>query len=148
MTKDVLVSIAGLQYEVNEGEAIEIISHGEYYFRNNKHFLRYEEITDTEAGLVNETTSCTLKITPEKIDLIKKGASNVHMLFEKNKNHLTYYNTPFGDLMVGTMAKSIDIIEEEAFIMVQLTYELDINYEYFSDCTLTIKIFAKPETNA
>lgn len=39
MTKDVLLSIKGLQIGENEqNDTIEVISPGDYYFRNGKHF--------------------------------------------------------------------------------------------------------------
>ncbi|WP_066713367.1 DUF1934 domain-containing protein [Clostridium sp. Marseille-P299] len=143
MTKDVIVSIAGLQYEIGEEEAVEIISRGEYYYRNNKHYVRYEELTE-EDGFPCKLTNCTLKISNDKIDLMKKGASNVHMVFERGKSNLTYYNTPFGDLMLGIHTKTIDIKEEDSLIEVVLTYGLDINYGHVSDCTLNIKIQPNP----
>ena len=75
---------------------------------------------------------------------MKKGASNVHMVFERGKSNLTYYNTPFGDLMLGIHTKTIDIKEEDSLIEVVLTYGLDINYGHVSDCTLNIKIQPNP----
>lgn len=40
MTKDVLLSIKGLQIGENEqNDTIEVISPGDYYFRNGKHFF-------------------------------------------------------------------------------------------------------------
>ena len=45
MTKDVLLSIKGLQIGENEqNDTIEVISPGDYYFRNGKHFFMYEEV--------------------------------------------------------------------------------------------------------
>ena len=43
MTKDVLISISGLQVDVNDmesnNEPIETISTGNYFFKNGKHYL-------------------------------------------------------------------------------------------------------------
>lgn len=147
MTKDVIVSIAGLQYEVSEDEAVEIISRGEYYYRNNKHYVRYEELTE-ESGNPFQITNCTLKISNDRIDLMKKGVSNVHMTFERDKSNMTYYNTPFGDLLLGIHTKTIDIKEADALIEIILTYGLDINNEHVSDCTLNIKIQATQKKNS
>ena len=63
MTKEVLVSISGLQFELDEKEteAIEVICPGEYYFRNGKHYIIYEELIEEEG--INAVTKCTLKIT-------------------------------------------------------------------------------------
>ena len=144
MTKDVIVSISGLQYEVNGDEAVEVISRGEYYFRNKKHFIKYEEMID-EGEMPGKLVDCLLKISQDRIDMIKKGASNVHMIFEQGKSHMTYYNTPFGDLMLGVTTKTIDIKEEENELLATLTYGLDINYEHVSDCVLTIKVLSSEQ---
>mgnify|MGYP001125801411 FL=1 len=34
MTKDVLITVSGLQFETQEDEAVEVVSRGENYFRN------------------------------------------------------------------------------------------------------------------
>ena len=142
MTKEVLVSIAGLQFDDGNEEAIEIVSHGEYYFKNNKHFVLYEELYNEESEKVS-SVKCTLKISNHQVELIKKGEASVHMVFELNKNHMTYYNTPFGDLLIGITTKSIVITEEEKEIELSMVYGLDINYQYVSDCNLVIRITAK-----
>ena len=55
MTKEVLISVQGLQIVDNEVEEaasdeeldrIETICPGEYYYRNDAHFLLYEEIVE------------------------------------------------------------------------------------------------------
>ncbi|MBE5961038.1 MAG: DUF1934 domain-containing protein [Lachnospiraceae bacterium] len=146
MTKEVLVSISGLQFELDEKEteAIEVICPGEYYFRNGKHYIIYEELIEEEG--IHAVTKCTLKITDKQVDLVKKGTSNVHMVFELGKNHMTYYNTPFGDLMMGITTTDISLTKEgEDFttLLADLSYALDINYEFAANCTLKIKVQSK-----
>ena len=63
MTKDVLITVSGLQFETEEDEAVEVISRGEYYFRNGKHFLVYDEPT----GDADENSKCVIKISKEEI---------------------------------------------------------------------------------
>ena len=50
MTKDVLINISGLQVDVNEmennDEPIETISTGNYFFKNGKHYLLFEEVSE------------------------------------------------------------------------------------------------------
>ena len=51
MTKDVFVSISGMHEEIaetpaverDEAEAIEVVTPGSYYFRNEKHYIVYDE---------------------------------------------------------------------------------------------------------
>lgn len=139
MTKEVIVSIAGLQYESEEEEAIEVISLGEYYFRNGKHFVLYDELLDQE-NVPAKTVRCTLKISKQQVELTKKGEAASHMVFELGKSHMNYYATPYGDLMIGVTTKSIDVNESEKEVKVELVYALDINYQYVSECNLKIKI--------
>ena len=89
MTKDVLVSISGLQMAVNEMESnddepIEVVSAGTYYFKDGKHYIFFEEV---EEG-VSQVTKTQIRIRgKESLEVIKKGVSNTHMIFEKNQNH-------------------------------------------------------------
>ena len=112
MTKDVLLSIRGLQFvsqEEEEVEPVEVITAGDYYKKNGKHYIMYDEVTEGFDG----NTRNVIKLTEDSLDITKKGISNVHMVFEKNKKNVSYYNTPFGSLLIGIDAKSVDIAETE-----------------------------------
>ena len=116
MTKDVLLSIKGLQIGENEqNDTIEVISPGDYYFRNGKHFFMYEEVMEGQ----KESTRNMIKVRDNYMELTKKGAVNVHMIFEKNKKNITYYNTPYGSLLVGIDAYRVDVQEKEEEITVE-----------------------------
>ena len=138
MKKEVLISISGLQYELNSEEPVEVISVGEYYCRNGKHYIIYDEMQMEDNS--HEVTKNTIKISENQVDIIKKGSSNVHMIFERNKKNVTFYNTPFGDLLIGTHTTSIKQSESEEEILVGLQYALDINSNHISDCDITIRI--------
>ena len=44
MTKDVMISVRGLQFMEDESEDnIETVQQGEYYLRNGSHYLLYNE---------------------------------------------------------------------------------------------------------
>ena len=77
------------------------------------------------------------------MDVMKKGAANVHMMFEKNKKNITYYNTPFGSLMIGIDAKDIKIEENEENILVNVAYGLEVNCEHMADCSIKMNIQSK-----
>lgn len=141
MTKDVLVTICGLQFvkQDDDAEPIEIITAGDYYKRNNKHYVVYEEIMEGFEG----TTKNIVKLQENCVDITKKGVTNVHMVFEKHKKNLTCYETPFGTLMLGINAKDIQIIEKENDISVNIEYALELNYEYLADCKIKMAIQSK-----
>ena len=107
MTKDVLVTISGLQIMsmAEDSEPVEVITAGDYYKKNNKHYVIYDEVTEGFDG----TTKNIIKLQEDCVDITKRGITNVHMVFEKNKKNITCYQTPFGNLMLGIDAKNISI---------------------------------------
>ena len=92
MTDKVIVSIKGVQHEYGEDGATEMITTGNYYFRNGKHYILYDEMIP-ETG---EQMSNTLKMSPERIDLIKHGSHSAHMVFEANTKNMVclLYTSP------------------------------------------------------
>ena len=142
MTKDVLLSISGLQFAATDEEDIEpveMITAGDYYKKNGKHYILYDEVMEGFDG----NTKNIIKLTEDSLDITKKGISNVHMVFEKNKKNVSYYNTPFGSLLIGIDAKSVDIAETESHIDVKIKYNLEVNYEHLADCSITMSIQSK-----
>ncbi len=145
MTKDVLVSISGLQFIDDQDQAhpIELITPGEYYCRNGKHYILYDEVMEGFEGV----TKNRIKIQDNCLDITKKGISNVHMVFEKNKKNMTCYETPFGNLMLGINANQIDFKQTEDSIDVSVNYVLDVNYEPLADCQIQINVTSKGAGN-
>ena len=142
MTKDVLVSISGLQMAVNDVESnddepIEILIAGTYFFKNGTHYLFFEEMAEGISGVTK--TQIRLK-GAETLEVIKKGASNTHMIFEKNQNHRCYYKTLYGQLNLGIYTSKIMVDETEEDIDVKAEYVLDVNYEPLADCSICIHV--------
>lgn len=136
MDKEVLIHVRGLQMmETEEGrEPIEIVVPGQYYFRNGSHYLRYEEILDDSA----EPTVNYIKMSPNGVEVRKKGLVNVHMVFEQGKKNMTYYTTPFGTLQMGIATTNLELTENAGSIDMKVDYALDMNDEHVADCYLTI----------
>lgn len=140
MTKDVIVAIQGLQTPANEeAERVELITAADYYKRNNKHYIIYDEVMEG----FEETTRNVIKACGDCVEITKKGVSNVHMVFEKNKKNMTYYHTPFGNILIGIEAERIEISEEEEQMLVCVDYALEVNYEHLADCAIQVKVTAK-----
>lgn len=140
MTKDVLISIKGLQLQPQmDGEKIEVITGGSYYKKRDKHYLLYEEVGEG-AG---DVTKNLVKFDEKTFTLTKSGGANVNMVFEENKRNITNYITPFGSLVIGIDASNVDIKESEEEINIRINYALDINYEHFADCEINMDVKAK-----
>lgn len=140
MTKEVIVSICGLQNGAEtEGEPIEMIVPGEYYFKNNKHYILYEEVVEGDT----KTIKNRIKAEPGMMELTKSGVINTHMLFEENKKNITHYYTPYGALDMGIDAKRVEILETENEIKIQVDYGLEMNQEFVADCDIKIHVKAR-----
>lgn len=144
MTKDVLLKISGLQFsadydESGEPEPVEIITPGEYYFKNGKHYILYDEFMEG----FDSVTKNVLKLKEDSLEITKRGNSNAHMVFEKDKKNMTCYSTPFGSMLMGIDARSITIDESDGEINAQIEYALDVNYEHLADCTIQLQVTPK-----
>ncbi len=144
MTKDVLLKISGMQFIVDndglsEPEPVEIITPGEYYFKNGKHYILYDEFMEG----FDAVTKNVLKLQEDSLEITKRGTLNVHMIFEKDKKNVACYSTAFGSMMMGIDARRITIEETEKEIRAQIEYALDINYEHMADCTIHLSVQSK-----
>ena len=73
-----------------------------------------------------------IKITGDRhcLRLSKTGATNAHMIFEKNKKNLTYYGTPYGQMLLGVDTTRMDIDSDRWIIStLRVDYQLDVNHE-------------------
>lgn len=140
MTKDVILTISGLQFaQEMDAEPIEIVTAGNYYKKNGKHYIIYEEVMEGFEG----STKNIIKLSEDYLDITKEGIANVHMVFEKNKKNMTYYQTPFGSLFIGIDAEQVQVEESEDNIDVNVAYTLEANYEHLADCKIQMNIKSK-----
>jgi len=139
MKKDVLVQVSGFQAMEEESEPIVLIAPGTYYLKNGKHYFLYEEIDED-----GEISKNTIKVTQDMVDLIRKGATSSHMVFEKGKENLTYYDTPFGSMLMGITTSAIRFREVSGTHMeLEIDYALSMNERHMSDCNIKIDVTAR-----
>lgn len=140
MTEEVLVSIKGMQVlAMDDGDEVEVVTSGKYLHKNGKHYISYEEVMEGMDGTIQNL----IKLDADGMEVTKRGLTNVHMVFEKDKKNVTCYETPFGNLMVGIAATNIDVKNDEKNIAVTVNYALDINYEHLADCTINMSVQSK-----
>jgi uncharacterized beta-barrel protein YwiB (DUF1934 family) len=136
MTREVLVSISGVQIAEGDAGEIEVITAGDYFLKNGNHYILYDEVQEGIEGVIKNT----IKIHPGGLDIRKSGSSNVHMNFEKDKKNISCYATPYGEMMIGINTNEIIIDEEEDRLKVRVKYSLDINYELISECNIVVDV--------
>lgn len=141
MTRDVLVRVRGIQIMEEDDDAIEVITPGVYYLKNGKHYVLYDEnLEDFDA-----VTHNTVKITQDKVEVLKRGAAEVHMVFESGKKHVTNYLTPVGPILLGLTTAAIAVEEKENALHIQIDYALELNGEHVSGCRMDMQVLSKQE---
>ena len=139
MTKDVLIKISGLQAMDGESDDVEIITAGDYFQKNGKHYIIYEEAMEGFEGTIRNV----IKVTPRKMDVLKSGVATAHMVFEQDQKALTRYVTPMGEMVVGFSTNRIQLEENENSLKVSVDYSLDINYDHISDCSIVLDVCSR-----
>lgn len=141
MTKDVEVSVSGLQQSDETGEDnIKSLVQGTYYKRNDSHYLFYEE---TVEGFEQRNEN-RIKFRHDRLELTRKGVVNTQMIFEENKTHMMQYKTPYGELLLGIRTGKVELHEQEDCIRVSVEYVLEMGDEPLSNNKIMIEIHERP----
>ena len=120
MTKDVLVTVRGLQMTPDGDDTIEVTTTGKYYEKDGKRYLFYDEIGDDT-------------------NLIVKNS------IEKENKLVSVYETPYGQMEMGVYTTGICLDERDDFLELKLEYLLEINNQHVSDSEILLQI--RPQQN-
>lgn len=124
MDKDVIVKVKGIQGSIIEDDTIEMITTGMYYERDDKMYIKYEDV----ALDIDEVTSTTVKVEEDQVSVLRFGATNTQMIFARNKEHFTPYETPYGIFELIVRTTDINISKEADKITVNVAYNIDVNH--------------------
>lgn len=144
MTKEVLITIQGLQFDAEaqndeELDKIESIYPGEYYMRSGSHYILYEELMEEEVTPIKNV----IKLRDKEFTLTKKGIINTQMVFTEGKKNMTSYVTPFGNIMIALDTEKIVVEETDEELKIHIDYGLEANYQYIADCHITVTVSAR-----
>ena len=156
MTKDVLVTVRGLQMTPDGDDTIEVTTTGKYYEKDGKRYLFYDEIGDdtyiytpskSNPNDVNKKTGDLLPNTWQRyyLSVSKKGLINAQMNFEKENKLVSVYETPYGQMEMGIYTTGICLDEQDDFLELKLEYLLEINNQHVSDSEILLQI--RPQQN-
>ena len=126
----------GFQSDGENIDEIEVINVGTYSVVNGKEYIRYEEVYDDS----QERSSSIIKIDGDSVEVTKKGVVSTKMRFTMGSKNMTYYQTPYGNMSLGIITKSLEIERTEDTISIYLVYGMEVNCEHLSDCDMQITI--------
>lgn len=135
--KKAIISVKGTQKnDREEVDTIELVTEGNFYIKGNTFYVVYEE---SELSGMDGTTT-TLKITRDKVTLLRFGTNKSKMVFEKNKRHETDYQTPYGKILLGVLSTDVNVNMGESGGEVNIKYVLDLNNRKVSNNELYLKV--------
>lgn len=142
MKKDVLLTVKGRHRERGDDwEGIEVMTTGTLYEKNNALYLVYDEIMGDEETAVSHNR-IKIERDPLVVTITKSGAVVSVMSFSESVREKSSYETPYGSFILEINTEKIQLDEREDYMLLQLWYHLEMNYEYLSESEISIE--AKP----
>jgi len=129
MIKEVKIKIRGQQWGEDMDPATVVTEeNGEYYYKNRSHYLLYEEYMEESS----KPSKTRIKWNENKLELVRQGLVDTHMIFEEKKTHMTDYVTPYGRLILGINTGKLTVEETEEEISILVEYQLELEGEKLS----------------
>ncbi|MBE5924588.1 MAG: DUF1934 domain-containing protein [Lachnospiraceae bacterium] len=135
MTKDVLVTVTGRQFDVAD-EPIELVTTGTYYEKNGKHYVLYEEQPDENEPIIKNR----VKFFDGYFQMVKNGAVSSELTFIQDKQSESLYETGAMAVQMHVITKKLVISNTKDLINAVVRYDLHINGEYISECEVDFKV--------
>lgn len=133
-----LLSIKGYQeYDTDDDNTdVSLTTEADFQLQDGVYFIDYEESEIT--GL--EGTKTSIEIGNNYVSLQRNGNVNTQMLFMKDRKTSSYYNTPYGNLMIDIFTKNLSIDVNSDGGRVNVDYYIDINNSNSSKNNFEIEI--------
>ena len=141
MNKDVIIKVKGIQGGFASDDAIEMITTGQYFEKKGKSYIKYEDTSLDEA----QVTSTTIKIEEDQVSILRFGATNTQMIFEKDKEHFSPYETAFGLFEITLRTKDIALTKEEKTLSLIVDYTIDINHTGGTESQFIVEVINQGE---
>ena len=117
MTKEVMVTLSGLQLGDSGEDTVETVHIGEYYEKNGVHYLFFDELLEGHKTPIRNM----LKLRNEKLEVRKRGPVSAELVFEEGEVTESAYNIPYGSFLVGVHTKGVCLGVEEEKIEINVT---------------------------
>lgn len=135
--KDALIKIRSIQINEEDKDETEIITEGRYELKGSVCELRYDETEAT--GYEGSVTS--VKAEHGKwLRMIRAGAANAELFVEVGRKNYCHYATPYGDMVMGVLAKSVNADVNEDGGRINAEYIIDVNSILLGNFSIDIDI--------
>lgn len=139
--KKAIIKITDRHIQDGEEFEAELTTSGEFEITENGCRVVY---TETDEELENCVTTLDV-VGSEKISMTRAGKYNTEMVIEKDRRHSCFYQTPYGELMMGVFAKKVVNEMTENGGTLNFSYTIDFNNTPASENELTVSVLLKEE---
>lgn len=139
--KKAIIKITDRHIQDGEEYEAELTTSGEFEITENGCKVVY---TETDEELENCVTTLDV-VGSEKISMTREGKYNTEMVIEKDRRHSCFYQTPYGELMMGIFAKKVVNEMTENGGTLNFSYTIDFNNTPASENELTVSVLLKEE---
>lgn len=134
---NVVITIVGTQRDAGgEVDSIEMMTAGRWYDKNGVRYIIYEDTNIS--GL--EGTKTMLKLEADQVSLVRMGEVEYRQEFCLGKKSISPYATPYGTMQMSIETRQLDISLEAAGGSIYVVYDLEINGQWQSANTLSVKV--------
>ncbi|MBR2476576.1 MAG: DUF1934 domain-containing protein [Clostridia bacterium] len=136
--KDYVITIKGIQtYDSDDDNIdIEMMAEGDFTFEDGKYFIDYDE---TEATGM-EGTSTTIETDGDYVALTRTGAVDTTLLFIKDRLTTSYYETPYGTMMMGITTEDVKTNLDSDGGKISVKYSISMNNLFSGTNTFEIQV--------
>lgn len=136
--KDYVITIKGMQtYDSDDDNIdIEMMAEGDFTFEDGKYFIDYDE---TEATGM-EGTSTTIETDGDYVALTRTGAVDTTLLFIKDRLTTSYYETPYGTMMMGITTEDVKTNLDSDGGKISVKYSISMNNLFSGTNTFEIHV--------
>ena len=134
--RDYVITIKGLQSYDDDNIDIQMMAEGDFSFEDGKYFIEYDE---TEATGM-EGTSTTIELDDTYVSLTRSGTVETTLLFIEGRQTTSYYETPYGTMMMGINTEKVDASFTEEGGSVSVKYTMSMNNLFSGANTFEIQV--------
>lgn len=126
---EILLSLhASASVEGEQGEAIQLLTTGEWTHEKGIDLIRYEEALEDGGN----RTQVLLSLQDGGVTMLRQGAYETNMVFRKGQRYESQYTTPFGTMEMAIFCTKVNYSIREQGGALRLHYQLDLNGQYAS----------------
>ncbi|MBQ9377532.1 MAG: DUF1934 domain-containing protein [Schwartzia sp.] len=135
----VIVRVRGEQTCADgETNRIEVVAEGRHFYKNGLHYVLYDD------HMADEKISTTLKIAPDSVLLLRRGAVSQEQRFVEGTESTSEYRTPFGSLELSVATSRMEVACGDVSGEIHVDYAMFVGGTWQSDNALHIEICPVP----